>query len=127
MAEAGKSGPSEQEAAEVRVGWKMAGIGMQVASEVAAGVILGWLFDYWRGHGNIGVVVGASAGIAVGLWSLIRNTLKLNRQLDRIAPTAGRGNPITDKAWKQQDQDDDLDDDWNDNDDWNAPPRNSSR
>jgi F0F1-type ATP synthase assembly protein I len=119
MAEAGKSGPSDHEAEEIRIGWRMAGIGMQVASEVAAGVILGWLFDYLRGRGNIGVAVGACAGIAVGLWSLIRNSLKLNKQLERTAPTAGRGKPISDKHWKQQDQEND--DDWNEHDDWNTP------
>jgi F0F1-type ATP synthase assembly protein I len=115
MAESSKSGPTEQEAQEVRVGWRMAGIGMQVASEVAAGVILGWLVDLWRGKGTIGVTIGAIAGIAVGLWSLIRNSLKLNKQLDRAAPTTGRGKPISDKAWEQLDQEDD--DDWNKHDD----------
>lgn len=118
MAEGGKSGQSNHEAEEVRVGWRMAGIGMQVASEVAAGVILGWLFDYWRGTGNIGVIVGGCVGIAVGLWSLIRNSLKLNKQLDRSAPTAGRGRPISDKEWTQKDNDND--DDWNDDDDWST-------
>ena len=122
MAEARKTGQPNHEAEEVRVGWRMAGIGMQVASEVAAGVILGWLFDYWRGKGNIGVVIGACVGIAVGLWSLVRNSLKLNNQLERSAPTTGRGKPISDKEWKQEDQDDDAD--WNDNDDWSSE-RNS--
>ena len=129
MAEAGK--PDRRQAAEdaeMRVGWRMAGIGMQVASEVAAGVLLGWLFDYWRGHGTIGVIIGACAGIGVALWSLIRNALRLNRELDRTAPTAGRGKPLNPPSkdptptdsWDEAEgksgdalwNNDDVDDDW---------------
>lgn len=97
----------------------MAGIGMQVASEVAAGVILGLIFDYWRGSGNIGVIVGGTAGIAVGLWSLIRNSLKLNRLLERTAPTAGRGKPIPQEEEWTEDQEDDNNP--NNGDDWAKP------
>jgi F0F1-type ATP synthase assembly protein I len=97
---------SASEAAEVRVGWRMAGIGMQVASEVAAGAVLGYLFDLWRGSGRLGLLVGSIVGIAVGLWSLISQTLKLNRQLDLIAPTKGRGHPLppeeVDDEWDSQ-------------------------
>jgi F0F1-type ATP synthase assembly protein I len=85
---------SRSEAEEIRVGWKMAGVGMQVASEVVAGTLLGWLFDYWRGHGHAGVLVGSVCGICVGLFSLIRQSLRLNALLDRTAPLAGRGQPI---------------------------------
>ncbi len=97
-----------RETEETRVGWRMAGIGMQVASEVAAGVLLGWIFDKIRGHGNIGVLLGAIAGIAVGLWSLIRNSLNLNRELDRNHPTANIGKPL---------KPDEPIDDWSDRDD----------
>lgn len=95
---------------EVRVGWKMAGIGMQVASEVAAGAVLGFLFDLWRGSGRIGIIVGSITGIAVGLWSLISQSLKLNRQLELTAPTRGRGKPLADEPERDK-WDDDLDDD----------------
>jgi F0F1-type ATP synthase assembly protein I len=76
--------PNEsRDAQETRIGWRMAGIGMTVASEVAAGTLLGWLFDKWRGHGTVGVLIGAVAGIAVGLMSLIRNSMILSAELDR--------------------------------------------
>ncbi len=82
------SGKSEsdrrREAAETRVGWQMAGIGMTVASEVAAGAIFGLIFDAWRGSGHTGVLVGSLCGISVGLFTLIRQTLRLNKQLDRF-------------------------------------------
>ncbi|MHC4127353.1 MAG: AtpZ/AtpI family protein [Planctomycetota bacterium] len=68
---------------ELRVGWRMGGLGMQVASEAGAGALLGWLFDWWRGTAPTGLLVGAVIGIVVALWSLIRGGLKLNRDLDR--------------------------------------------
>ena len=71
----------------------------------AAGAVLGWLFDKWRGTGTTGLLVGSLVGIAVGLWSMIRGALKLNRELERQSPTAGRGKPLVD-------EDDDDTDDW---------------
>ena len=72
---------------EVRVGWRMGGLGMEVSAQVFAGAVLGWLFDRWRGTGPTGLVVGSLAGIVIGLWSLIRGALKLNRELERKHPT----------------------------------------
>jgi len=68
----------------------MSGLGMEVAAQVAAGAMLGWLYDRWRGTGSTGLLVGAVAGIAVGLWSLVRGALKLNRELERHSPAARR-------------------------------------
>jgi F0F1-type ATP synthase assembly protein I len=84
---------SADEAAEVRVGWKMAGLGMQMAAEVMAGMLLGWLWDQWQGGTN-GIKIGAVIGIAIGLWSLIKGSLSLNKQLEARHPTSGRGQPI---------------------------------
>lgn len=64
----------------------MAGLGFQVATEVAAGALLGWLFDRWRGTGSTGMLTGALIGIAVALFSLVRGARKLHRALDREAP-----------------------------------------
>lgn len=79
---------------ETRIGFRMAGIGFEVASEVAAGSVLGWLVDLWVGSAPRGLLTGSILGIAVGMWSLIQGTMKLNRELDRKHPTAGRGRPI---------------------------------
>jgi F0F1-type ATP synthase assembly protein I len=68
----------------------MGGLGMEVASQVGAGALLGWLFDRWRGTAPTGLLVGATIGIVVGLWSLIKGGLKLNRDLDR-KPVRRRG------------------------------------
>jgi hypothetical protein len=79
---------------EIRIGWRMGGLGMEVASEVAAGALLGWAFDTWRGTAPTGLLVGSIAGIVVGLWTLIRRGLALNRLLDQQYPTRGRGTPL---------------------------------
>ncbi len=71
----------------------MAALGMEVAAQVGAGALLGWGFDKWRGTTS-GVLVGSVIGIVVALWTLLRGSLKLNKLLERTAPTAGRGKPI---------------------------------
>ena len=81
---------------EVRVGWRMGGLGMEVAAQVAAGAVLGWLYDKWRGSAPTGLLVGGIAGIVVGLFSMIRGAMKLNQELERKHPTAGRGRPLVD-------------------------------
>ncbi len=78
----------------MRIGWRMAGLGMEVAAQVAGGALLGWAFDAWRGTAPTGLLVGSIVGIVVGLWSLIHGALKLNRVLDERYPTAGRGRPL---------------------------------
>ena len=68
---------------ETRIGWRMAGIGMETASYVLGGVFLGWLAKEGFGGGDGWIVGGAIAGIASGISQMIRSGLKLNRQLDR--------------------------------------------
>jgi F0F1-type ATP synthase assembly protein I len=80
------TGGSIRDTTEFRVGMQMAGLGFQVATEVAAGALLGWLFDRWRGTGSAGLLTGALVGIAVALFSLVRGARKLHRALDREAP-----------------------------------------
>ncbi len=105
MAEPGRSRRNDLES-EIRIGWRMGGLGTEVAGAVLAGAILGWGFDRWRGTGSTGLLVGSMVGIVVGMWTLIHGALKLNRLLDRRHPTAGRGKPLPP-------EEDDGDDDWN--------------
>ncbi len=74
--------------AETRIGWRMAGLGMETASFVLGGVVLGWVIRETFGGGDVWIIVGAVAGIASGISQLIRGGLKLNRQLDRAAGRA---------------------------------------
>ena len=106
MAEPGRSRRNDLES-EIRIGWRMGGLGMEVAGAVLAGAILGWGFDRLRGGtASTGLLVGSVMGIVVGMWTLIRGALKLNRLLDRRHPTAGRGKPLPP-------EEEDGDDDWN--------------
>ena len=106
MAEPGRSRRNDLES-EIRIGWRMGGLGMEVAGAVVAGALLGWGFDHLRGKAaSTGLLVGSLMGIVVGMWSLIRGALKLNRLLDRHHPTAGRGKPLPP-------EEEDGDDDWN--------------
>lgn len=53
------------------------GLGMQVTSEVAAGVLLGIGVDYLLGTRNRWVVVGAILGVVVAMWTMIRTAMRL--------------------------------------------------
>ena len=89
---------------EMRVGWRMAGLGMEASFQMAAGALIGWGFDQWRGTSPKGILTGSIIGIGVGMWSLIRGALKLNRMLDEQHPTKGRGRPLP-----PDEEDDDVD------------------
>jgi F0F1-type ATP synthase assembly protein I len=71
--------------AEIRVGWKMAAVGMEVAAQVAGGALLGWGIDAIFGT-SWGVLTGAIIGLIVGMWTLIKGALKLNKQLESMGP-----------------------------------------
>ncbi len=90
---------------EIRVGWRMAGLGMEVSFQVAAGALLGWGFDQWRGTSPKGILTGSVIGIVVAMWSLIHGALKMNRMLDQQHPTKGRGRPLP-----PDEEEDDVDD-----------------
>ena len=70
------------------IGWRMAGLGLQTSSEVIAGAILGMGVDWLRGDGHVGLLVGGIVGIVVGMTSLLRGAMKLNREFDAVP---GRG------------------------------------
>jgi F0F1-type ATP synthase assembly protein I len=74
---------------EMRIGYRMMGIGLETTSQVAAGVFFGWLVDRWRGQGSVGIAVGGGLGVLVGVISLVRNAWRLNAQLDRAGRKGG--------------------------------------
>lgn len=96
----------------------MAGIGFEVASEVVAGLLVGYGIDHWAGTGQRWTIIGAIVGICVGLFSLIRGSLKLNRQLERKTPvdrtlskTETPATAIDEKTWDAFNDDTDHRDD----------------
>ena len=72
------------------MGFRMMGIGFEAVSQVVAGLLLGWLWDQWRGS-EIGVIVGGAAGVLVGVLSLVKSAWKLNAELDRSAAKRRKG------------------------------------
>ena len=53
------------------------GLGTQMLSEVAAGVVLGIAADYLLGTKNRWVVVGSIAGVIVAMWTVVRVAMRL--------------------------------------------------
>jgi len=85
----------------------MAAIGFQVAAEVAAGVLIGLGIDYLAGTGRLWTIIGGVAGIAVGMLSLIRGTLVLNRRLVEIEKHKKLPKPLpADQEWNEGDDED---------------------
>lgn len=55
------------------------GLGTQMMSEVAAGVLLGLGVDYLLDTKNRWVVVGSITGVVVAMWTLVRMAMRLQR------------------------------------------------
>jgi F0F1-type ATP synthase assembly protein I len=120
------------EAEEIRLGWRMAGLAFAVASEVAAGTILGFFADRMFGTAPLWTTVGAGLGISVSLYGLIRGAFKLNRELDQRSrrlksatppPTITNSTHSPDADTHSFDDDNDRDDDDRDDDIDPSPAR----
>jgi len=55
-------------------------MGFTLTTEVAAGVLLGWLVDWGFGFTRTFIVVGAVVGVIVGMTGFIRAALAENRR-----------------------------------------------
>lgn len=64
-----------------------------MGSEVAAGVLLGLGADHLAGTKNRWVVVGALAGVAVAMWTMIRTALRLKPKSGSAKPKSGSAKP----------------------------------
>ena len=60
----------------------MLGLGLEVTSQVVAGLAIGWICDWAFGWGSTALVVGALAGVLVGLWTMLLGAIRINRKLD---------------------------------------------
>lgn len=69
---------------EVRIGMRLMGVGFQVSSEVAAGAGIGWLVDHFFKTGTRGVMIGGIAGVCVAMFTLVRQGLKITKELDAM-------------------------------------------
>lgn len=82
MSDSPRGAARAKERREQGIGWRMAGLGFQTSSEVAAGALLGLAFDWWRGSGSTGIIVGGVIGIVVGMTSLLRGAMRMNKEFD---------------------------------------------
>lgn len=76
------------------------GLGTQMLSEVAAGVLLGLGTDYMLGTKNRWVVVGSIMGVFVAMWTVIRVAMKLQVNRREAPPSRGRKPQSQDGASK---------------------------
>lgn len=68
---------------------KALSLGFDFLFIIASGGLLGWLFDRWRGTGNLGVVIGLGVGFIAGTARLLQ---RLNRD-DKPTPKGRPGSP----------------------------------
>ena len=61
------------------------GMALDLVFTTIGGFILGWGFDYWRGTGPWGAIIGLAVGFLLAAVRLIRSTLKAEakEQADR--------------------------------------------
>ncbi len=62
--------------------WRAIGIGVDFGAMVAAGCLLGYGVDVWRGSWPLGTVIGGALGTISGGYTALRMALKLNRDMD---------------------------------------------
>ena len=55
-------------------------MGLQLASHIVAGLLIGWLIDRWLDTSPIWLTVGMIAGLVIGMADFIRSALKAVRQ-----------------------------------------------
>lgn len=57
--------------------WALSGMGFELASEIAAGALLGFGADYLFGSRPVGIIVGTVLGIVVAMGRFLRQALDL--------------------------------------------------
>lgn len=63
-------------------------MGVELASHIVAGLLLGMLLDYWLNTGPVLLIAGTIAGVVVGMAEFIRTALKAQKQYMRKDPPA---------------------------------------
>ena len=58
-------------------------MGFALATELVAGAFLGWLVDQLAGTSPAGLLIGAIAGLVVGMTTFIRSALKASAEASR--------------------------------------------
>ena len=69
--------------------WRLSGMGLELATHILAGALLGWVLDYWLNTEPTLLIVGTIAGVIVGMTEFIRTALKAQKKA--VARAAQRG------------------------------------
>jgi F0F1-type ATP synthase assembly protein I len=69
--------------------WRLAGMGATMASEIAAGALIGWLLDRLFGTAPTLIVVCTIAGVVVGMTGFLRRAIVESRAAGREAARIG--------------------------------------
>ena len=62
---------------------RIVAIAFQLAGEVGACLLIGWLIDRWLGTPGRWIAVGGIVGVALGLFHFVRSAIIMNRRMDR--------------------------------------------
>jgi F0F1-type ATP synthase assembly protein I len=72
----------------------MLGIGMQMLSEVVAGILLGLALHHFFGLSKLWIVFGGVFGVVVAMWTVIRFAIRMEkREQASKAKSAGSDKP----------------------------------
>ncbi|MCP4759898.1 MAG: AtpZ/AtpI family protein [Planctomycetes bacterium] len=63
--------------------WRLSAMGFTLTTEVVAGTLLGWLADWAFGFERTWIIVGAVAGVLVGMTGFIHSAMAENRRLEK--------------------------------------------
>ena len=60
--------------------WKLSGLGVEFASQVVAGLLLGLFIDHQFGTRPRWILIGTVAGLLVGMSTMLRSAIKANKR-----------------------------------------------
>lgn len=82
--------------------WRLSGLGIELASHIFAGMLIGWLLDRWFKTEPTLLIIFSIAGLVVGMVDFIRSALRAqaaaNEQTPQSRPPAPPGDPSHDDA-----------------------------
>ncbi len=73
------TGKNEPNPARNRM-WRLSGLGFTMASEIVAGLLIGWLIDVVTGTKDTWIIVGTVLGLIIAMVSAIKIAVSANRQ-----------------------------------------------
>ncbi len=66
-------------------------MGIELASHILAGLLIGWLLDKWLGTEPVWLIVGTITGVVVGMTDFIRAALKAQKRITEQRPVIPSG------------------------------------